>query len=871
MTGYARVTRAIGRILLVTLLTVTLSTAVSGRTADVRPSPTPVGAANLAYCIAKHDIGQLVFGVNNNATLGIWCSQSGSQDCFTGEMIPYGEYPKGSETMYLAGAALWIGAIVGRDTLVSVGAGINLANGQFHPDVPPIGNMRYYSTLDPTKPEFDGAISEQDYIAVCTDTFTSGVSGLEIDFLTGQSHIPLNVEVTQRSMAWSYSYTEDFVLFDLQIKNIGQQKLNQVYMGLYVDCDVCMAFRHAAQGQSDDICGFLHHVPADYLPEACPDDDYVNLAWAADNDADFWLSPGFRVRDVTGMRVVRTPADSPKISFNWWVGNDPARDYGPQTRAKYRELGHGGTGTPRGDRNMYHYLSNGEFDYDQIYTAVISPLDTLWVPPNQAIAGDVADGYDVRYLLSCGPFDINPGQCLPLSFAYVAGENLHNDPDNGANLPYNPDVYYENLQFSDLSKNAIWAEWIYDNPGVDTDGDGYAGVFYPCTLSRGDEPVIRQIARRGDGVPDFRGASPPPAPKLWVEPRLGAIHVRWNGLHSETTRDCFTGEIDFEGYRVYFGRDERRSSLSIVQSYDLDNYQKWVWDDSLQVEGRLGGFVWSDRPFMLSELRCLYAPNGCDDTTWNPLDWTRTQPYVFPSVGGDSVFYFKPQDFNCSVLANYPNATTQIRKRDLNAIKPSPEWIKDTALVPDSLHDRVLTEDGYFLYYEYEYTIENLLPTIPYWVNVTAFDYGSPHFGLSSLETSPTVRLAVTYALESSDSVVAKGLNVYVYPNPYRLDGRYRSSGFEGHRLGERDRPDDRVRRIHFANLPPRCRISIFSLDGDLVRKIEHDVDPSDPLANHDTWDLITRNTQLLVSGMYYWVVETPDGETQVGKLVVIM
>ncbi|MEW5995734.1 MAG: T9SS C-terminal target domain-containing protein, partial [Candidatus Zixiibacteriota bacterium] len=83
--------------------------------------------------------------------------------------------------------------------------------------------------------------------------------------------------------------------------------------------------------------------------------------------------------------------------------------------------------------------------------------------------------------------------------------------------------------------------------------------------------------------------------------------------------------------------------------------------------------------------------------------------------------------------------------------------------------------------------------------------------------------------------------------------------------------PDDRVRQIHFANLPPRCTIRIYTLDGDLVREIEHDMDPSDPNASHDTWNMITRNTQLVVSGLYYWTVEEPDGETQIGKLVIIM
>ncbi|MGB2696929.1 MAG: T9SS type A sorting domain-containing protein, partial [Candidatus Zixiibacteriota bacterium] len=76
-------------------------------------------------------------------------------------------------------------------------------------------------------------------------------------------------------------------------------------------------------------------------------------------------------------------------------------------------------------------------------------------------------------------------------------------------------------------------------------------------------------------------------------------------------------------------------------------------------------------------------------------------------------------------------------------------------------------------------------------------------------------------------------------------------------------------RRIHFINLPPKCTIRIFTLDGDLVREIKHDKDPDDPTATHETWDLITRNTQAIVSGIYLFSVESDQGD-QVGKFVIV-
>jgi hypothetical protein len=617
----------------------------------------------------------------------------------------------------------------------------------------------------------------------------------------------------------------------------------------------------------------------------------VNIAWTVDNNGDF-NEPGKEpVPNVTATRIVRTPSDSLEVSFNWWISNiNAALDFGPQARRTYRDYQTGGLGTPEGDRNKYHILSNGEFDYDQPFCAQIGPLDSIWLPPPQDRVGIWATGLDTRYVLSFGPFAIEPGQTLPISLAYVGGLNFHRFPENFANLPDNPESWYEGVNFDSLGANATWADWIYDNPGVDTDSDGYAGEFTVCNLGgdstfvcdttvdtsanpdtnivicRWDYEHADTVWRKGDGVPDFRGASPPPKPDVRVEPSLGQVRVIWNGVRSENTADVFSREIDFEGYRVWLARDERLSSYSLAASYDVEDYNRWEYSYDV------GDFILVETPFTLMELRCLYA-DSCLDESWHPSTYTRRHPLVLPGAGPegrDLVYYFTPQDHNRSILANYANSNTPIRRVYPNAPKPpvlDPDSIR--VLFPPPEDTVYLTEDGFIKRYEYEYTFEQLLPTVPYWINVTTFDYGSPQSGLAALETNPTVLPAETYALESVEQVAAQDMKVFVYPNPYRLDEDYRAQGFEARGFG--DRPEDRTRAIHFANLPPRCTIRIFSLDGDLVREIEHDVDPMDPLANHDIWDLITRNSQLVVSGLYYWTVEDDRGETQIGKLVVLM
>ena len=859
-----------------------------------------------AYCIAEHNVGRLVLSVTNVGSYGslLYRTFGGDISCFTGQRVWSCEYPKGSRSQYLAGTALWVGAVVDRDTLVSTGPDWwPTWTAEFHPAESPFGDMILRSTVDPTRPEFEGALSEQDYIGVYYDTCMN-CDGVSSDAMDNRPHRPLNIEVTQRSFAWSYAYAQDFVLVDYSIRNIGRDRLRRIYMGVYVDVDVYDP-ADMSGGQLDDVCGFREHQPALYLKDPCPaGSDEVNIAWAADNDGDLDRLP---IPNTTSTRIVRTPSDSLEVSFNWWLTsyNDPSLDFGPQARRSYRDFGTGGLGSPVGDRNKYHMLRNGEIDYDQVRTATIDELDSIWLPPSEEWAGSWAMGVgDVQYLLSFGPFDIDPGQTLPITLAYVGGINFHSDPDNILNLPSNPESWHENVNFDSLGVAATWADWVYDNPGVDTDSDGYAGEFTVCNL--GDDSALvcdtiidttadpdtsyvtcgwefemaDTVWRKGDGVPDFRGASPPPSPATYwvidpdgnpvrglrVEPSIGRIRLRWNGVKSENTRDVFSRELDFEGYRVWVARDDRPSSYSVVASYDIEDYNRWEYSS---VHGR---FVLRESPFTLQELRCMYG-DSCGDTTWHPDDYPRTRPLIVPGGPGedDRAYYFEPQDQNRSALANDPvGASTPIAKTYPHAPRPpvlDPDSIR--ILYPGGADSVYLTPEGFIKYYEYEYTFEHFLPTVPYWVNATVFDYGSPQSGLGALETSPSLLPIVTYPLPSVTEVADHNLEVYVYPNPYRLDADYRHNGLEGR--DRRHLPEDRTREIHFAHLPPRCTIRIFTIDGDLVREITHDVDPADPLANHDSWDMITRNSQQPVSGLYYWTVEDEFGDTQIGKLVIIL
>ncbi len=276
----------------------------------------------------------------------------------------------------------------------------------------------------------------------------------------------------------------------------------------------------------------------------------------------------------------------------------------------------------------------------------------------------------------------------------------------------------------------MWASWVYDNPGVDTDGDGSRGTFRICydsvivdtisvdppvfdTIGFGPTHCITLVTALLISVARLR-----PLPRSsGSTPSEGKLHIRWNGLNSETTEDVFSRTADFEGYRVYISRDDRAASFETYASYDIEDYNKFIYVTNLPGGG--SGFVLKELPFTREQLINLYSGGN---PNWAPENYSPANPYRHPDYLQDSIFYFAPQDFNQSELG----IDTPIRKIYPTAPKPS---ILLADSIPPNARDTYLTDDGYFKYYEYELEVENLLPTVPYFVNVTAFDFGSPQSG----------------------------------------------------------------------------------------------------------------------------------------------
>lgn len=789
-------------------------------------------ASSPAITFRVHKNGRFWNTINNN---GIFGNFFGFYDPDLSRNAPSHYFPRYSRIRHGFYSALWVGGIVGNDTLVSTSVDVSYQgwwtpyNNEFWPDYYAAGDFKEIIPSQGGPSDNSFTSSQVAYQAVFTDTFQNQ-SFVPYNSYDMRYHKPLNIQVIQRSYSWSYNYAEDFIIVEYIIKNLGMTEIKDTYVGLYH----VGAVHHTAElpyPRLDDLEGLIDSVPYEFEELG---KEPMHIAWVCDKDGypqgSSWNL--ISTKNCFGIAPLGVPEGADVKNFNWWVSGYGSGSWGPRKKGTLEEplrYFFGELGRPHGDRNKYYMMSHPEVDFGG-YEAAVDHQHEGWIQPFE-YAEDLANGHYVHFLVSFGPFNIEPQRAQSVTMVYSVGESIHTRPSAFRDYfdPLDPQPFIDYLNFEDLIDNVRWAKRIYDNPGVDTDGDGDSGKYFFYHDPVTEESL--QVYYQGDGVPDFRGATPPPTPPIRVSAEEGKITVRWNGRNVEGYFDTFSLIRDFEGYRVYLARSLDENDISLLASYDREDYNRYRWNQKRQ------RFELTEIPFTLDSLRKLYGES------FEPLENTR----VDPLIAEDGVYFFTKVDYNMSDLY-HPN---EIHK-----------------VYPDATLDtNDVDEEGRMRYYEYEYVIENLLPTVPYYVAVTAFDFGYPAKSLEPLESSPTENLYEVFAIDQGDDVLRDGrLNVYCYPNPYRTDEYYDLMGFENRFT---DLAVDRARSIFFANLPSKCTISIYSLDGDLIKRIEHDEPPGSGRAAIERFDLITRNTQAIVSGLYYWVVESAYGN-QVGKLAII-
>ena len=120
----------------------------------------------------------------------------------------------------------------------------------------------------------------------------------------------------------------------------------------------------------------------------------------------------------------------------------------------------------------------------------------------------------------------------------------------------------------------------------------------------------------------------------------------------------------------------------------------------------------------------------------------------------------------------------------------------------------------------------------------------------------PGLRLRMSYAGSSvdlthtSDSLLAR---IHTVPDPFYVTNALSTATDSQH--------------IEFVHLPPEAIIRIYSVSGKLVALLTHN-DPTG--GGQEDWNVKSRDGKVVASGVYFYVVETADRRSKVGRFTVV-
>ncbi|HUF10606.1 MAG TPA: hypothetical protein VMO47_14900 [Rhodothermales bacterium] len=488
---------------------------------------------------ATIDVGNVGVTVTNSGFIG----RANVRNTPTG--APSFEYPLNSGVEHLFESGLWVGAIRS-DGVLTVRTGAVTTSAGYQPggegyEMSPSTQIREFSTLIESDAYTPRAISHQDYVTSFNDT-ASFVPGTTIP-VRGQAG-RLGMEVTQTSHAWSFPFTEFFVIIEFDIANISGADWDSVYVGLWHDSVVRNVNTTTDIGSSyfnKGGFGLIDSLNTSYAFNAGGTEEslhtygtigFLGADWRnpATGQKRFWHPDVASEYEADGLPL-------PRYTARWWsFASNPIVELArPQTEAdRYRRMG-----TPYPDPNLYN--SQEEF--------LVAQED--WFERLRTDGAGSAGNW--ISLSSVGPFrKVAAGDTLRVTFALVAALKPEEFQDFGLRSVDNVETR------APLIENLLWARRTYR--GEDTNGNGRLD---PGEDANDDGLLTRYL------IPE-----PPIAPRLRVELDRGKATLYWDS-RAEFGRDPVTGIVDFEGYRVYASNpgDDLRGDVfgaaGLIAQYDI--------------------------------------------------------------------------------------------------------------------------------------------------------------------------------------------------------------------------------------------------------------------------------------------------------------
>lgn len=198
----------------------------------------------------------------------------------------------------------------------------------------------------------------------------------------------------------------------------------------------------------------------------------------------------------------------------------------------------------------------------------------------------------------------------------------------------------------------------------------------------------------------------------------------------------------------------------------------------------------------------------------------------------------------------YRTTDQQLREDSWVAVDTIPirNWNDTTVVVPDAYE---FVDRAVFNGFKYIYVVT------AYRKNIIGQIEESGKLGsIIDLQTTPNAVMVTPHTLPAENAGMLH--QIKVVPNPFVISAQWDTERLGNVVFGEP------IRNIAFTHLPARCTIRIYTVDGDLIKTIEHNNG-----TGREEWNLLTEENRPVVSGIYFYHVKSDIGE-KVGRFAII-
>ncbi len=225
-----------------------------------------------------------------------------------------------------------------------------------------------------------------------------------------------------------------------------------------------------------------------------------------------------------------------------WYGYYLDIDYGEYTREAIYTYS---TGTTPGPWDVMYTFTPNITDPNELETGIFG-FAILETPKNLGITDDhylpdsdppiPANDHEMWAVITSQPH-LLPSYLLPSDFFH--GSDVHHDD-------YSP---------TQTSLGTDWANFVMTGPFDLAPGESVRSVLVVCAGENVDDFKVNIDMATSMKEKYFQGPSGPQSPKLYAVPGDGEVTLYWTDK-PEKTADPFSGEFDFEGYKIYRSVDD---------------------------------------------------------------------------------------------------------------------------------------------------------------------------------------------------------------------------------------------------------------------------------------------------------------------------